>query len=405
MRDKDLFQIALGLTDPWLVKNCIFDPEKKQLDIWIDFSRGGEFPCPECGHLGCKAYDTENITWRHMNFFEHKTYLNVRTPRIDCPKCGVKVVSVPWARKGSRFTMLFEAIIMTMAKEMPVNAIARMVGEHDTRIWRVIQHYVEQAREQQDYSKVTKIGVDETSSKKGHKYISIFVDMEKRKVLFATEGKGAETVSNFRQDLETHGGGADHIKEVCCDMSPAFISGIEDNFEDADITFDKFHVIKIINDAVDKVRRQERLERFELKNTRYLWLKNPKNLTEGQIQLISNLVPKKLNLKTARAYHMKLSFQDVFQQPQDMAEAFLKKWYFWATHSRLQPMIEAARTVKRHWDGILRWFISRITNGILEGINSLIQAAKAKARGYRSTRNFITMVYLVAGKLEFGLPT
>lgn len=405
MRDKDLFQIALGLTDPWLVKNCIFDPEKKQLDIWIDFSRGGEFPCPECGHLGCKAYDTEDITWRHMNFFEHKTYLNARTPRIDCPKCGIKVVDVPWARKGSRFTILFEAIIMSMAKEMPVNAVARQVGEHDTRIWRVLQHYVEQAREQQDYSGVTKIGIDETSSKKGHKYISIFVDMEERKVLFATKGKGAETVNNFRQDLETHGGGADHIKEVCCDMSPAFISGIEDNFEDADITFDKFHVIKIINDAVDKVRRQERLERFELKYTRYLWLKNPKNLTEGQIQLISNLVPKKLNLKTARAYHMKLSFQDVFQQPQDMAEAFLKKWYFWATHSRLQPMIEAARTVKRHWDGILRWFISRITNGILEGINSLIQAAKAKARGYRSTRNFITMVYLVAGKLEFGLPT
>ncbi|MEA1926643.1 MAG: transposase family protein, partial [Candidatus Auribacterota bacterium] len=96
MRDKDLFQIALGLTDPWLVKNCIFDPEKKQLDIWIDFSRGGEFPCPECGHLGCKAYDTEDITWRHMNFFEHKTYLNARTPRIDCPKCGIKVVDVPW---------------------------------------------------------------------------------------------------------------------------------------------------------------------------------------------------------------------------------------------------------------------------------------------------------------------
>ena len=113
-----------------------------------------------------------------------------------------------------------------------------------------------------------------------------------------------------------------------------------------------------------------------------------------------------LNLKTARAYQIRLTFQDLYAQPcREAAEAFLKKWYFWATHCRLEPVIEAAGTIKRHWNGILRWFDSKIANGILEGINSLVQAAKAKARGYRSTRNLKAIIYLIAGKLELKLPT
>ena len=184
-------------------------------------------------------------------------------------------------------------------------------------------------------------------------------------------------------------------------MSPAFIRGIEDTFEGSTITFDKFHVVKIINEALDEVRRQEQKDRPELKKTRFAWLKNPPNLTVKQQTVIETLNAKNLNLKTAKAYQIKLTFQDLYNQPKEEAEAFLKRWYFWVTHSRLKPMIEAARTIKRHWNGVLGWFESGMTNGILEGINSLIQAAKAKARGYRSNRNFITIVYLIAGKLNF----
>jgi transposase len=400
MQDTDLFQMALGLFPPWLVERCEFDPEEKRLDIFIDFSRGGEFGCPECGRLGCKAYDTQDKTWRHLNFFEHVTYLHVRTPRVECPDCGVRVVPVPWAREGSGFTLLFEAFILAMAKEMPINAVARLVGEHDTRIWRILHHYVEQARGEQDYSKVTTIGLDETSSKRGHNYITVFVDMARSKVLFATPGKDAATLTAFKEDLEAHGGRPGQIKHACCDMSPAFIRGIEDTFENASITFDKFHVIKVINEAVDEVRRSEQKTRSELKKTRYAWLKNPDNLTKKLQAVIDALNVKKMNLKTSRAYQIKLTFQDVYDQPIQRAEAFLKRWYFWATHSRLQPIINAARTIKRHWAGILQWFESKINNGVLEGINSLIQAAKAKARGYRSNRNLITIIYLIAGKLD-----
>lgn len=405
MRDTDLLQKALGLTPPWQVSSSDFDPQQKRLEIKINFPRGSTFSCPECGQGGVRAYDTEDKTWRHLNFFQHETHLTARVPRVQCDKCGIRLVDVPWARSGSGFTLFFEAMIMTLAKAMPVKSIAAFVNEHDTRLWRVLHHYVDDARDNADYSEVSKVGVDETSSKRGHNYVSLFVDLNGPKVLFATEGKDASTVEHFKQDLTDHNGIPENIEEVCCDMSPAFISGVEKQFPHARLTFDKFHIMKIINEAVDEVRRQEQKNRPELARTRYIWLKNPENLKLSQVETLEGLTVKKLNLKTSRAYHIRLNFQELFSQPPQMAEAYLKKWYFWATHSRLEPIKQAAYTIKRHWDGVLRWFQSNINNGILEGINSLIQAAKAKARGYRTTRNLITMIYLIGGKLNFRLPT
>lgn len=405
MIDTDLFQLALGLTAPWQVSSSEFDLQRRRLDIRIDFPRGSTFSCPECEQANLKAYDTKEKTWRHLNFFQHEAYLTARVPRVRCNKCGIRLVEVPWARSESGFTLLFEAMIMTLAKTMPVNTIAAWVNEHDTRLWRVLHHYVDAARADADYSEVTQVGVDETSSRRGHNYVSLFVDLEGPRVLFATEGKDAATVERFKQDLTAHKGNPEDIKEVCCDMSLAFISGVAKQFPGAQLTFDKFHIMKIINEAVDEVRRQEQKDRPELARTRYLWLKNPENLKPSQAATLEGLTLRKLNLKTSRAYHIRLNFQELFNQPSELAEAFLKNWYYWATHSRLEPIKQAAYTIKRHWDGVLRWFHSNINNGILEGINSLIQAAKAKARGYRTTRNLITMIYLIGGKLDFRLPT
>jgi transposase len=340
-----------------------------------------------------------------LNFFQHEAYLSARVPRVSCGDCGIKTIEVPWARSGGGFTLLFEALIMMMAKAMPVKSIADIVKEHDTRIWRVLNHYVHQSRQGSDFSTVTEVGVDETSSKRGHNYVSLFVNLKASQVLFATEGKDASTLERFKTDFAEHHGDPSHIQEICCDMSPAFIKGVEKQFPEAHLTFDKFHVLKVLNEAVDEVRRQEQQVRPELKKTRYLWLKNSANLKANQTATLEALQVKKLNLKTARAYHIRMNFQEFWNQPLPAAETFLKKWYFWATHSRLVPIKEAAYTMKRHWDGILRWFTSKINNGILEGINSLIQAAKARARGYRTVKNLITMIYLIGGKLEFRLPT
>ena len=381
MRDTALLQLALGLTPPWTVSRADFDPEAHRLDIQIDFAPGSRFVCPVCGGADCSAYDTERKTWRHLNFFQHEAYLTARVPRVRCDKCGIKTVTVPWARPDSGFTLLFEALVMTMVSAMPVAAVARIVGEHDTRLWRVVHHYVDQARARIDTADVTRIAIDETAARRGHDYITLFADIDQARVLFATEGKSAETIAAFADDLTAHGGDPDAIEEVCIDMSPAFIKGVAENLPNAAVTFDKFHAVKIVNDAVDQVRRGEQKRQNVLKGTRYIWLRNPANLSDRQ-QAILDALPTH-HLKTARAYQMRLAFQDLYRQdsPQQAAQ-YLKRWYFWATHSRLSPMIDAAYTIKRHWNGILRWFDSKIANGLIEGINSLVQAAKAKARGY-----------------------
>lgn len=406
MRDIELFQMALGLAKPWYVERSEFDPVARRLDLYLDFETGGAFSCPECQEGGCKAHDSSEKTWRHLNFFQHEAHLHARVPRVRCEHCGVKLVEVPWARAGSGFTLLFEAIVLMMVKSMPVAEVARMLGEHDTRLWRIVHHYVDEARERLDMTEVRRVGVDETASKRGHNYITLFVDLEEFRLLFATEGKDAGTFATFRADLEEHGGAAGQVEEFCADLSPAFKKGLKQEFPAAKITFDKFHVMKLANEAVDEVRRQEQGSRPELKGSRYVWIKNPLSLSTDQIAQYDRLHLPRLNLRTARAYHLKLNFQDLWLQPPAFAEAYLKDWYGWAIRSQLPPMMRFARTVREHWDGILNWFKTRISNGLLEGLNSLLQAAKAKARGYRSTRNLIAVAYLIAGKLDLRiLPT
>lgn len=404
MTQQELFAAALGLSSPWSVKEIAFSAKDRRLDIHIDFDRGGVFPCPVCNKM-CKAYDTSDESWRHLNFFQHAAYLHARVPRVDCQDCHlVRKVEVPWARSGSGFTLLFEALMMSLAQEMPVNAIAQMVQEHDTLIWRVIHHYVRRALKKENRSEVKTIGVDETASRRGHKYISLFFDLEKKALIFATPGKDSSTVEAFAGDLQAHSGDPKKITAVSCDMSPAFIKGVHEHLPNAKITFDRFHLTKIVNDAVDAVRREEVAFNEDLRKTRYLWLTNWDNLSLSQKRRLNALSWQ--NLKTARAYQIRLGFQDFFaQKNRAEGEAHLKSWYFWATHSRLEPMIQAAQTIKDHWDGVLNWFTNKINNGILEGFNSLIQAAKARARGYRSDENLIAMSYLIAGRLNFGLPT
>ena len=184
MRDTDLFQLALGLKPPWQVSSAEFNLEQKRLDIKIDFVRGSTFSCPDCGQVALKAYDTTEKSWRHLNFFQHEAYLTARVPRVDCPKCGVHLIdNIPWARRDSGFTLLFETIIMTLVKSMPVKTVAAFVSEQDTRIWRILHHYVDQGRDHADHSSVKHVGVDETSSKRGHNYVSLFVDLEEARIL------------------------------------------------------------------------------------------------------------------------------------------------------------------------------------------------------------------------------
>ena len=401
---EDLFRRALNIDDPWILKSIDFDPDEKRIDLYLDFAPGTTFECPICNKPECSCYDTKEKVWRHLNFFQHKAFLHCRVPRVDCTQCGIHQIKIPWARKGSGFTLLMDALIMVLSQNMPISEVGKNIGEHDTRVWRVVDHYTKEARSREDFSDVSVIGIDETSSAKGHKYVTLVVDIDKSKVIHVCEGKDSPTVSIFKKDFKTHNGNSDNIDSVCCDMSPAFISGIRKEFPKAAITFDKFHVMKIVNSGIDMVRREEAATNQELRNTRYIWLKNPDNLTEKQKDTLCNL--RDMNLKTVRAYNLKLSLQEFWKiKDRIAAKEYLQKWYFWATHSRLKPMIDVAKTIKAHWNGIMNYFDSRITNGVLEGINSVVQLLKRSARGYRNIQNFITMIYLRLGQLNFELPT
>ncbi len=295
---------------------------------------------------------------------------------------------------------------MTLCREMPVNTVSRIIGEDDNKLWRMVHYYVEKARTSEDYSSVSSIGIDETSAKRGHGY----VDLDAKKTIFVTQGKDASTIERFKEDLIAHHGSPENIANASIDMSPAFIKGMEDNFPNADINFDKFHIMKIFNAAVDEIRKKEIKEQNMLRGTKYLWLKNRENLTETQKEMLRTFesMPRQ-NLKTIRALHIRENFQESYTAPyQEIFERTLKKWYFWVTYSLIAPIIAAARIIKSHWSGIVRWYISKIDNGILKGLSSLIQAAKAKARGYRTFENFKAIIYLLTGKLDFsktGLPT
>lgn len=433
----DVFGAALGLTEPWEVVSVDFDGEAGRIEIGLGYPRGSRFGCPVagCAEGACPVHDSVDKRWRHLDFFEHQAFLSARVPRVSCAAHGVHLVEVPWARQGSGFTLLMEAAMLTFAKQMPVAPLARMAREHDTRVWRVIEHHVAAARAGLDFSAVTKVGMDETSARRGQDYVSIFMDLDERRVMFATPGRDSDTVGAFAEDLAGHNGEPrTQITDVCCDMSAAFVKGVGEHLSEQppeppseappagtaaagatpartedqepvvlhrpEVVFDRYHVVAKANEAVDVVRKAEAKSRPELKRTKYVWLKNESNLTAKQREQHVWLNRPSMRLKTARAARWRDDFNGFYDQESlEDAEAYLRRWCYGAKRSRLEPVKEFVRTVEAHWDGVLGWQRKRLSNGLLEGTNSLVQAAKRRARGYRSKQKMITIIYLIAGKL------
>jgi transposase len=403
---QELFTQALHIEEPWYIEEINFSNDNRRLDVNVNFKTGSKFNYTDSKTAVSGKYpvhDTVRKSWQHLNFFEHTCYINARVPRIKTDSGKVRLISTPWEGLNSGFTQLFEALILQLASSMSVNELSRLTGISNYRLWNLIKVYVDSTLDKADYASVEAVGVDETSAKKGHNYLTLFVDLKTRKVIFITQGKSHDTVGRFFCDLVDHNGTPSKIKHVCCDMSPAFIKGISENFKSASITFDKFHVIKLINDAVDQVRREEAKSETILKKKRYALLKNQCNLTLREKRQIEDLELSKINLKSMRAYRIRNSFQMIYQtKTVEDFTLLLNKWYFWATHSRLKPIIKVAKTIKRHWDGIVNWVESKINNGILEGLNSIVQTAKNQARGFRTFEYFRLIIFLKLGKLDFN---
>ena len=395
----EIFSDLLGVTKPIKVVDIAIDLSDKVVNIGLNIDKGAKFSCPICNQSDMSIHDRIKKTWRHMNLFQFTTYINFFIPRVKCPNCGVHMIDVPWARSNSGFTLLFEYFVMTLAQSMPIFDIAVMLGEYDTRIWRIVKHYVDELWKESDWSQAKIIGIDETSSKKGHNYISVFIDMEEHKVLYATEGKNEKTIERFTCEMINHKAIPDNITELAMDMSPAFIKGATNYLPKASITFDKFHVIKNLNEAIDTVRRIESKVNPLLKGSRYLWLKNTSNLTTQQLKELNTI--SKENTKTARAYRMKLTLLDMYNKIEDRTSATfaLKKWLGWASRCRIDQIKSFGQMIRNHFDGVTRYWDTFLTSGLVEGVNSRIQEIKRRAKGYRNLSNFITMIYLVCGEL------
>jgi len=396
-----VFEAALGITDPWFVGSVDFDETAKVLTVLIDFKPGSRFAVS--GREGVHpVHDTVTKSYRHMNFFQHECVLQVRTPRVTLPNGSVRLVEPDFAGRLSGFTLLFEAFILMLAQQMPFAAVARLVGESAHRVMAVCERYVHIALGLADFSDVRALAVDETSRARGHDYVTLAADAVKRRVLFVTEGRDAKTIAELAVHLDDHGCPPGQIDTVSIDMSPAFIKGVSTQLPNARITFDKFHVVWHANAAVDKMRRIEQRSTKSLKGMRWSLLKDRSSLKPEAAADLDTLIAKMTTVRTARAWLYKERLREILERKQiNVVRGMLEHWCSCVMRSKVEPMKEVAALVRRHLEGIVAWAQTRQTNGFLEAINGLFQATKRRARGFTRLSTIKTVIFLIAGKLDF----
>jgi len=414
MTPEKMFHQMLGLGKEWEVVGSEFQPENHLVTLHVRETAGfwSSCRCPEC-QAETTCYDhTEELVWRHLNVFEHKCEIHCRLPRAQCRTCKKTYrVRPPWEGLSKHFTSSFEALALLLMRETPVATAAEMVGETDTRLWRMLFAHVDAAYARKDMSEVTCVGVDEMSIRKGHEYLTIFADLKEKYVLFATEGKDGSTWERFITEWEKHEGHRHQLRQVSMDMSKAYRAAVPEWCRNAEIVFDKYHVIAHVNAAVDQVRKFEirygsGQTKAQLNKTRWIWRKNPENLTPSEKERLDKIDQK--SLWTAKAYQMRLVFQDIYRsQSAAIAEHRFRVWCRWVRRVAAQhppqmfgAMLASAKMVLNHLKGILAHWKEKITNAFMEGLNSVFSATKRRARGYRSSVHLIAVLYLIAGKLR-----
>ncbi|MDE2360846.1 MAG: ISL3 family transposase [Betaproteobacteria bacterium] len=396
-----LFETALGISSPWYVSSTEFDAQARTLTILVDFTPGTRFAVPGVDGEH-PVHDTVPKRYRHLNFFQHECFLEVRVPRVKLPDGAVRLVEPPWAGKLSGFTLLFEALVLMLCQQMTFAAAARLVGESRHRVATICERYVELALAQADFSAVHDLAIDETSRARGHDYITLAADAVARRVLAVAEGRSVETVATLAGELETHGCVPDQITSVCIDMSPAFIKGCTEHLPNARITFDKFHVVWHASTAVDRMRRIEQRTDRSLKGLRWSLLKDRSRLSPAAVTDLDTLIARITTVRTARAWAYKEQLRQILERKQiNVVRAMLQHWCTCVMRSKVEPMKEVAALVRHHLEGIVAWAQTRQTNGFLEALNGLFQAAKRRARGFKRMSTIRTVIFLIAGKLDF----
>lgn len=398
------YGLLLGLDDSWEVAEVNVDPEGQQVEIQLRH-RGGKLICPECQQACPQADLASERTWRHLDLMQFETLIRARVPRCTCKQCGVKTTAVPWAGKHSRFTLLFEAFaIKVLSACSSVKRAAELLKLDWDTAHAIMGRAVERGLQRRSTEEVKYVGLDEKSFLRGQNYVSVLTDLDAGRVLEVVPGRTEESATELWKSLPNSQ--LKQIKAVSLDMWPGFINATEKMVPDADIVFDKFHISKHFNEAVDDVRREEQKRLLQadddsLTGTRQLWLYNPRNLSEEQQARFERV--KQSDLKTARAWAIKENFRIFWTYHNTYgARQFFKRWYAWAARCQLAPITKVAKLIHRHLENLLTYCRHKITNAVSEGLNSQIQSIKSAARGFRQFANYRIRILFYCGKLDLA---
>ncbi len=403
MRDTELYQRLLGLSDPWSVGRVELDMATQRVDVWVEHPRDRKWACPVCGHEVSLYDHAEERAWRHLDSCQFHTFLHAKPPRVKCPDHGVRRVRLPWAEPHSRFTLLFECFAIDILQRTTTQAARDILNISWDEAWHLMARAVKRGLVRKPVQVVPIVGVDEKSAGKGQKnYVTIISNFETRTVEDVTYGNDSASLLGYFQGLSrTQLAGID---AVSIDMSTSYIAAIRKTFTDAEtkIVFDRFHIMQHVNKAVDTVRKQEHRalgSNSVLTGTKYMWLYAYENLPDRYWPTFYDL--RAGDLKTARAWAIKESIRHLWSYVSSTwAEKYWRRWYFWATHSKLEPIKKAAKTLKKHHYGIMNFFKHRISNGPAEGLNSQIETLWKSACGFRSKSRFRTVILFHLGGLD-----
>lgn len=403
MEDRELYQTILGLSAPWSVERVQLKEEERAVEVWVGPAAGTTWRCPEC-EAPVPGYDQVERRWRHLDTCQFTTLLCAQVPRINCPTHGVKTVRVPWAEPGSRFTLLFERLAIAWLREGTPAAVARRLGLSWEEARGIQERAVRRGLARRAREPVARLGIDEKSFLKRHQYVSVVVDLARGRVLDVANDRKAESLVPYFSGLSPEE--REGIEAIVMDMWEPYRKTVRELVPDADakIVFDKFHVLLHVNAAVDAVRKLEHRALVtagdtRLTRTKYQWLRNPTNFSPKAWREFRAL--RTSTLKSARAWAIKESLRRLWDYTYTgAARTFFRGWYWWATHSRLAPMVNVARMIKAHLENILTYLKHRVTNAMTEGLNAKIQWIKYASRGYRNRDAFRMAILFHCGGLD-----
>lgn len=395
----------IGLHTPWQVTSVDLQIEDQRVVVHVDHPASCKFACPSCDQQRPLKDHAEQRSWRHLDTMQFQTVLVAKTPRTNCPACGVKTVNLPWAEPHGRFTLLFEAWAVKVLQACANIERARvLLGLSWKAVHEIVKRAVERGVSRRDLEGVKHVGVDEKSFRRGQDYVSVMTDLTERRVIDVVEGRTGEDADRLFAVLNENQ--REQIEAVAMDMSAAFEGSAERMVPQAAIVFDRFHIAKAKSDAVDQVRRAEHKQLLKdgdrtLAGTRYAWLKDPKNHSAKQRDAFERL--RHAELKTARAWAIASSFERFWSCANaEEAKGLFDRWHDWASRCGLTPMQKLAKTLKRRMARILTWFEHRISNGVAEGFNSKIQGLKSAARGFRNFENYRLRILFFCGRLDLA---